>query len=303
MQVVITGATSFIGVHLIERWMKEDCCIYAVVRKNSNNIDRIPISNRVRVVELNMQEYAELPLIIKHADVFYHLAWDGVRAPWRDDQQVQKENYICTINAMEAASKMGCTLFVGSGSQAEYGIVNGPVDESHPCNPSTEYGKYKLRAYETLSHMAKRFNVRLIWLRIFSLYGEFDYSGSLIMSCINSFSRNEPLKMTACTQKWDYLYIKDAVEAMFRFAVINCEDGVYHIANGNSRPLKDYVEEIKSIMHSESTIEYGAIPYGPNGPVNLEPIAKRVQRTLNWKANTLFTSGILSILHRESDNE
>lgn len=40
-KIVITGATSFIGVHLIKEWIKSNCEIYAIVRPNSSNIGRI----------------------------------------------------------------------------------------------------------------------------------------------------------------------------------------------------------------------------------------------------------------------
>lgn len=295
-RIVITGATSFIGVSLIEYWLKRDCQVYAVIRPNSTNANRLPASDRVKIVELEMRDYHQIAQHIQKADVFYHLAWEGARAPHRDNPVMQEENYNCAVMAMNMAQAMGCSLFVGAGSQAEYGKISGPVDENYPCNPNTEYGRYKLKTSQTLRAMADECGMRFVWMRIFSLYGKYDCAGTLVMSAIDKMSKNEPMQMTACTQKWDYLFVKDAVQAMVAFAETECESGVYHIANGDIRPLREYVEEIKSVLGSDSVIDFGAVSYGPAGPVNLEPVVTKTQKALGWRAETKFADGIKKLL-------
>ena len=142
-RIVITGATGFIGIHLINEWLKEDCEIYAVIRPKSPHAHRVPASDHVHLVELSMSEYDRLPAIVDQADCFYHLAWEGVRAPLRDDKELQEKNCDCALSAFHAATKIGCSFFLGSGSQAEYGATYGIVDEDYPCNPNTEYGRQK----------------------------------------------------------------------------------------------------------------------------------------------------------------
>lgn len=294
--IVITGATSFVGIHLIRRWLKTDCHIYAVVRPDSKNINRLPEDERISFVELDLQDYGKLPMYISEADVFYHFAWEGTRMPYRDNDQMQEANYRYAVNAMEAAMKMGCKCFVGSGSQAEYGVTNGPVDENHPCIPLSAYGKYKLKTCEALANMADKTEMRLIWVRIFSLYGEYDYAGSLIMACLEKMSRNEPMEMTACTQMWDYLYIEDASEALFRFAQVNCKNGIYNLASGEARPLKEYVNDIRDVLCSESVIHFGVIPYGIDGPISLEPRVEKIRNALGWKTDVSFKQAISNLL-------
>ncbi|MFQ9799052.1 MAG: NAD-dependent epimerase/dehydratase family protein [Clostridia bacterium] len=117
--------------------------------------------------------------------------------------------------------------------------------------------KEKLHACETLADMAKQYDMKFIWTRIFSVYGKYDDPGTLIMSSIEKMKRNESIQVTACTQLWDYLYVEDAARAMVKFAEVDCENGIYNVASGNIRPLKEYVEEIRDVIGSESLIEYG----------------------------------------------
>ena len=291
-KIIITGATGFIGVHLIKNWLEQDVEIYAVIRPHSKNAARIPRNSKVHVIELSMKEINKLSNIIDSADCFYHLAWEGARAPFRDDVNMQKNNYECALQAYETAKKMGCSFFLGSGSQAEYGLTNGLVDENYPCNPTTEYGKQKLNASRELLKRANNDGIKLIWTRIFSIYGPYDYPGTLIMTCIEKMKSNEPVELTQCTQLWDYLYVEDAARAMMLFAEKECESGVYIIASGEYRPLREYVEEIKRILGSSSILSFGAVPYGAQGPVNLTPNPEKTKKVLNWEVKHPFSENI-----------
>lgn len=294
--IVITGATSFIGTHLINEWLNDDCTIYAIVRPNSKNMNRIPSSKKIHVLGLEMAQYDKLPELIPSADYFYHLSWEGARAPYRDDDVLQKTNFVCAVKAIEAADKIGCTFFLGTGSQAEYGRIDGVVRENHPCEPNTAYGREKLHACKALSIYASDHQIRFIWTRIFSLYGVYDYPGTLIMSSIEKMKKNIPVEMTPATQFWDYLNVIDAAKAMKLFAESNCENGIYNLASGEYMQLRKFVKCIKTVLKSESELLFGAIPYGSNGPVNLMPDVAKIKNALNWKPQISFENGIRELI-------
>ena len=297
-RIVITGATGFIGIHLMEQWLEKDSEIYAVIRPHSKNASRVPKNDHIHVIELPMEEYDQLPVIIDSADYFYHLAWEGARAPFRDDAAMQKNNYDCALQAYEAAKKLGCTFFLGSGSQAEYGTTTGIVDEDYPCNPTTEYGKQKLNASKELLNRAKSDGMKLIWTRIFSIYGPYDFQGTLIMTSIDKMLRDETIEMTEGTQLWDYLYVSDAAAAMVLLAEKECDNSVYNIASGDYIPLRSFVEDIKRILNSKSDLQFGAIPYGVHGPVNLTPDSSKM-KALGWKPTVSFEDGIRTIISKK----
>lgn len=291
-KVVVTGATSFIGVHLINQLIEAGYYVYAVARPASVNMYRIPSSDKVKILELELCQIEKIIELIPSADVFYHLAWEGTRAPYRDDKKLQEKNYQCSVAAMRSAIALGVDLFVGSGSQAEYGKMTGEISEKYPCRPITAYGIEKYHASQTLAEMAEKAQIRFCWMRIFSLYGDLDYSSTLVMSCIDKMKKNLPIQLTECTQNWDYTFIGDAVEAMVLFIDKSNNSGVYNIASGASRPLREYVEEIKEVLHSDSLVEYGAVPYGPEGPVSMKPVVNKMKNELNWTPKTSFRHGI-----------
>lgn len=298
--VVLTGATSFIGVHLIQELLKKNYKIYAIVRPNSANLNRLPENDHIHVVELDMTQYDALPQYIEKADCFYHLAWEGARVPHRDNAQLQRKNYECAVMAMRAARRLSCRTFLGTGSQAEYGKMTGPVDESYPCAPVTEYGKEKLHAYESLQQMAKESGIKFIWARIFSLYGKYDYNRTLIMSCMERMKRNEPIPLTACTQLWDYLHVEDAARLLVLLAEHEKAEGIFNIASGNVRPLKSFVLEMKKVLNSSSELRFGAIPYATGGMVDLIPVIQKLKSIVRIAENYWdFQQGIYKLADTE----
>lgn len=294
---VVTGATSFIGVHLIRELQRNHYHVYAIVRPNSQNMKRLVPSALITILEKQMKDYDSLSDIINHPiDMFYHLSWDGARMPQRDDAEMQQANLQCAVKAMEAANKLRCKVFVGSGSQAEYGKCSGKIDENHPTVPNTEYGKAKLKACETLGEMAKSNGIRFVWTRIFSVYGIYDYSKTLVMSALDKMLLNETALLTACQQTWDFVHVQDVVGAMYLLGVNNHCMGVYNIASGETKVLRRFVEQMKSIANSHSDLDFGAVPYGREGAVSFEPIIDKLVKDTRWRPMISFDQGILEIL-------
>lgn len=308
--IVITGATSFIGIHLIEEWLKtENCKIFAVIRPNSQNRNRIPIDNRIHVIECDMNNYDSLIKKIESADFFFHLAWEGARLPYRDDAVIQRKNYECALKAMEISGTIGCKFFLGTGSQAEYGMTYGLVNEKNLCKPNTAYGMEKLHACLSLKKISENLGIRFIWIRIFSIYGKYDYPKTLIMTALKKMQKNETIEMTDGTQLWDYLNVRDAVCAMILLAKSECASGIYNLASGQYKPLRNFILELKEILQSQSVIKFGAIPYGNNGPINLTPDVSKIKNEVHWVPKISFKEGIkeiqkdLNCLQDNSSNE
>lgn len=296
--VIITGATSFIGVHLIKEYLKNNCKVIAVVRPNSKNLSRLPESDLLKVVELPMEKIEDILRNVanEQTDIFYHLAWEGVRAPYRDDAILQNNNYDCAVKAMNVAKELGCRVFIGSGSQAEYGKCVGKIDENYKTKPITEYGKAKLKAYETLKLMAEENNMKFIWTRIFSVYGTYDYSGTLVMSALDKMKKNENIPLTECIQNWDFIYVEDAAKIMYLLGNASCMEGVYNIASGESKQLKEFVMDMKRICNSKSELQFGAVSYSSEGVVSFEPAIEKLKQNLGYTCEISFEEGIRKIL-------
>lgn len=286
MKFVITGATSFIGLELIDYLLAHNHSIVAVCRQDSKGLSFIP--HGVEIVASKMCDYGRLCNAIPKADVFVNLAWGGTGHDGRNVVDIQNENITYTIAAMHAADKMRCKVFVEAGSQAEYGATTEPQTEDSNCNPFSEYGKAKLKVKQELFNLSEQLDINYIHLRIFSLFGEKDHPWTLIMSAVDKMLKNEQLDLSPCTQNWNFLYVKDAV----RMITILCENAVdnisfkhevYNIASDDTRQLKEFVERIKFLTGSSSILNYGA-----NIPHNYVSLQPNMRKTIDAIGFTEF---------------
>ncbi len=125
-KIVITGATSMVGLNFIQYLLNKEVEIVAIIRKNSSRKNLIPKSKKIKVVESNLDELKDLNIEEK-CDVFVHLAWQSAPETSVDSVYVQNMNVKCTLDAVHLAKRIGCKRFIGAGSQAEYGRVEGKL--------------------------------------------------------------------------------------------------------------------------------------------------------------------------------
>ena len=296
-KALITGATSFVGRHLIRELLKYDWEIIAIVREESDYERLLPKSSDVHIVALNMENYHYLSSkVIGPCDVFVSLAWNGTRGASRNDFYRQKLNYEYSLISVEQALKLGCKLIISAGSQAEYGLSSGIVSEQSPCRPNTEYGIWKLRFYNAGMEICKKAGVSFKEPRFFSLYGEDDYPGTVILSALDDMMVNRACKLTQCVQTWNFLYIDDACKGVRNLMELRCADGAYNFGSEDTRKLKDFILEMYDLVHSKSELLFGAVPYPPTGMVNVWPDISKLKEETGWHPELTFGEGIQKIL-------
>ncbi|MGF6991092.1 nucleoside-diphosphate-sugar epimerase [Lachnospiraceae bacterium PF1-21] len=297
MKIIITGATSFIGQNLIRRLIKEGHFVYAVVRPNSMKAKELLVSSQIKVVELEMHEYTKLDEKINEmCDVYFSLAWEGTRSAERDNHNLQKRNFECSTAALKSIKNLGCHLILSAGSQAEYGLCDDYVKETSIADPVTWYGKYKLKYFLKTTDFCNQNNIAFKEPRFFSLYGPDDFKGTMIFSILDKMLKNESCDLTECKQMWDFLYIDDAIEALISLMERPCEDGIYNLGSGDSRSLREYIEEMYSLSGSNSKLNFGSVPYPATGMVNVMPDIAKLKRQVGFVPKTTFAEGIKRII-------
>lgn len=280
MKYVITGAIGFLGSALCNTILAKDSenVIYAVCRKKHCG-QTFPVN--VIPVWAEMEEYRDLDKQIPHADVFIHCSWGGADHAKRDDKEVHQQNVQYSLDALRAAAQMGCKVFVETGSQAEYGATNEQQTEDMECKPFSEYGKAKLDMWHQGKQLAEQLGMRYIHLRIFSMYGEKDHPWSMIMQCLQKMQNNEQIELSECMQNWNYLYVDDAARMIVELCQAYMQQpdipsGIYNIASDDTRPLQEFVEEMRAITGTQSEIVYGA--FKPQVVVALNPSIAKIKR-------------------------
>ncbi|NEW84830.1 MAG: NAD(P)-dependent oxidoreductase [Mariniphaga sp.] len=297
---IITGATSMIGIALCQYLSSFDGhLVYAVCREDSNGLKRLPVNANIKVVYSDLKYIDDIAKVIDRADVFINLAWTNTDQKGRNSAILQGLNVDYAKEAIRVAALKGCKLFVEAGSQAEYGFVEDLITEETPCNPELEYGKAKLRVFNEGSLLCESVGLKYLHLRIFSTFGENDRPWTLIMSAIDKMLKNEDLELSSCKQNWNYLYVTDCAKQIFLLCqyLFNKSEfklGVYHIASKDTRSLKNYMEEMKSVLKSSSVLHYGSIV--PAKQVSLNPSVTKTENAIRFTNEISFADAIKLIV-------
>ena len=113
-------------------------------------------------------------------------------------------------------TRHGLLRFVGLGSQAEYGPLEGRTAETRLPEPTSRYGATKLATLHLARHMCEALGVTFAWARLFSTYGPGDRPTWLIPSIISELRAGRAPRTSSGEQLWDYLYIDDTARALLR---------------------------------------------------------------------------------------
>ncbi len=250
-KVVISGATSFLGKYLTENLLSKGYFVYALVRNKEVALQNFSMAANLKIIEFDFSNPMEIFQTVDGADCFVNLAWDSSQG--RNNKACQEKNIDNSLKMLELCRKINCKKFIYSGSQAEYGIIEGLVDESAACNPISEYGKAKLKFGEIGEEYARQNGIDFIHLRIFSIYGYGDRPNTLVDYCIKSFMQGEKALLGRCDNKWNYLYIRDFVKIMEKIIDSEIKTCIINIAGNETRTMRNFVKEIYAVMNQNGS--------------------------------------------------
>ncbi|MDB5351636.1 MAG: Nucleoside-diphosphate-sugar epimerase [Planctomycetota bacterium] len=259
MRALVTGATGFVGSHLVEALAERGATVAVLARPSSNRgrLGRVRPAPAWIVGDLHDPSSSRKSVAEFAPDVVFHLAWAGVGRTGRDDRSQIESNLAGTLALFDLAVSVGCRSFVGLGSQAEYGPHDGIIDENTPLNPTSLYGAAKASACLLLTRLAANAGVRFAWLRLFSAYGPGDHPQALIPFLIRSLLDGKTPTLSSGSQPWDYLYVTDAADAIAGAGCSPEATGVYNLASGQFVTIRSVAERLRDMTDPGASLEFG----------------------------------------------
>ncbi len=290
--VVLTGATGFIGSAVFAELSRRKIPTLVLLRPESDRsrFPRLRGDDAVVFTKLDAPELVEKMRAVR-PDIFIHCAWRGVSGHERNADFQIAENIPLTRASVQLAAASGCRQWIGLGSQAEYGNANRVLDETAPTLPTTLYGKAKLAAGSEALSRCQTVELAGAWLRIFSTYGPGDHPHWMIPHVIHEFLQGRAPQVTRCEQRWDYLFVADAARAIVSVADGKTA-GVFNVGSGQSWPLKQIIETIRSELLTAVVPAYGAIPYRPDQVMHLQADIAKLRATTDWTPQVSLEDGI-----------
>lgn len=309
MRIFLTGATGFVGSHLLRLLVNHRVPTAALLRPGSSASRLVDLRGQFTEIagDLSAVEDFAVPLRDFQPDTVIHVAWEGVSNRRRNDPLQLERNVPRTIRLIEVSAAAGVKNWVGLGSQAEYGPCDKSLDEDQPPQPTTLYGVAKLATCQATQILCRDLGLRFSWLRLFSPYGPMDDPGWLIPLIILKLIDGESPSLTEGSQRWDYLYVTDVAEAIYRVASSATATGVFNLGSGEPRTVRSIAELIRDRIDPSLSLRFGEIPYRIDQVMHLEADTTRLQDATGWQPRMSLESGLAQTIewfleHRDQIN-
>lgn len=264
LNILITGATGFIGSYLTERYARAGEDVFASVFDLSEPLFKVPNVQAINC-DIRNQRNVENLVELSKPDIIYHLAAQTYIQPsWEDPINTYNTNIGGTVMLLEAIKKKGLkpTVVVAC-SSAEYGETANSgkaLAEEDPLLPITPYGISKVGQDMVGYQYFQNFGLRVLRARIFNTVGpkknlDFVADMSQQLARIALGNGKGELQVGNLNSKRDLSSIDDTVEGLVSLASKGKDGDVYNICTGKAIRIGDLLSEMLRIAGVDPVIK------------------------------------------------
>jgi len=264
VKVSVTGATGFIGRHVVARLEQLGISPTLVTRPGA----RVPEAlahHRAVPIDITAPPADTYDRMGRPA-VLIHLAWGGL-PNYSSSHHLARElpAHQAFLTGLLGGGLRHLTV---AGTCLEYGMQSGALCEAMPTAPVTPYGKAKdeLRIAIERQRAVRPFN--LTWARFFYLHGEGQAAGSLLPQLERAIARGDAtFDMSGGDQLRDYLPVDEAARDLVALALNGRDNGVVNVCSGRPVTVLDLVEATVARHGSSIRLNLGRYPYPEYEPM------------------------------------
>jgi nucleoside-diphosphate-sugar epimerase len=306
MRCLVTGASGFLGSHLVRKLVEDGHSVTVLLRPGSDAWRLDGVLSQVRCIEGSLKDAGKIAggLREEPVEVAFHLAWSGVTGEERNSAEQITRNVPGSLALWRVLRDTGCETLISVGSQAEYGPHCGILHERLPTNPVTAYGVAKAALCALLQRLCVLGGMRFVWLRLLSAYGPADDERHMVPSLIRALLRRERPALTAGEQIWDYLYVADAASALCA-AMESRTSGVFNLGSGRAIALREFILAVRDCIDSSLPLGFGETPYRPDQVMHLEADISALRAATGWAPKIAIEEGVRRTVewYRDRSNE
>lgn len=255
-EVLVTGASGFIGSHLVEELLKKGAKVFALLR-NPHQIGKLGELKRTEEINFilgNLKNLEEMKSAAINKEVIFHLgSLNSVNDSYNNPNSFFETNCIGTFNVLCSAKEAGIKkMIITSSSEVYRDVKYTPVDEKHPMCPQSPYAISKLIADNISMEFYRHYTLPVSIARLFNVFGPRQTIKPIVPSVIKGILREEKIKLTSLDVKRDFIYVKDVVDVLIKMA--ECEvitGGILNIGTGQVHSIGEILDISKKIIGKE----------------------------------------------------
>lgn len=281
MKIAVTGATGFVGRHLIAN-LKGKCEIVAVSR-SASNAAKCPWLDGIEHIEADILNPCDnIFEMLGKPNRLIHLAWGGL--PNYKSVSHLKEGVLHYL-FLERMIEGGLKDLTAIGTCFEYGMADGKLHENDRTAPQNPYGLAKDSLRKSLEFLCTDKKVLFRWVRLFYMYGEGQNENSLIPLLDTAIERGDKVfNMSGGEQLRDYMSVAEVGRNIAAIAMQDGITGVINCSSGSPISVRRLAEERIKQKSSDIVLNLGFYPYTDYEPMAFWGDNLKINKILELKS-------------------
>jgi len=266
MKVLVTGATGFIGGHVVAQLLVRGHEVVAVGRDEAK-ARKLSWFERVRFIACDIHGALERPAErFGQPDAVMHLAWPGL--PNYDALFHYEETLPADYRFLKSLVLGGIGQLLVTGTCVEYGMQSGALAEDLPTAPANPYALAKDTLRKALQALQQQHAFVLQWARLFYMHGEGQSPNSLLAQLDRAIDSGETaFNMSGGEQLRDYLTVGEvAARTVLLLEHPECR-GVVNVCSGEPTSVRRLVERHLANRGATIRLNLGHYPYSSDAPM------------------------------------
>lgn len=319
MNILVTGAAGFIGSKLCLELLKnsknyiygiDNLDDYYSVKLKKKRIFELKKFKNFKFIKLdlkNLKKLRKLNKIKRISTIFHFAAQAGVRFAIIKPKKYFDDNIISFFNILNFAKENNIKKIFFASSSSVYGEqLTFPVKEKFKLNAKNFYGFSKNINEITAKIFSKIFNMQLIGLRFFTVFGEWGRPDMLIFKYIRANLNNEKFYLNENGKHYrDFTYIDDVVKILIKLRTIKLKKSfdIFNICSNKPIKIIDVINKINQF--------YPSFNYTPIYSKNLKKIEvnithgdnKKISKTLKKISYSNFNDSLKNTIEWYNKNK
>lgn len=295
---VVTGGAGFIGSHMVDLLLEEGFQVRVIDNLSGGRVANLAHRKADPHLVLDVRDLRDISAedaVFAGAKFVFHFAGIGDIVPSiQQPQQYLSANVMGTVHALDGARHARAQKFVYAASSSCYGLATElPTTETAPIAPQYPYALSKHLGEQAVLHWGQVYRLPVVSIRIFNAYGPRSRTTGAYGAVFGVFLAQKlsgrPFTVVGDgTQRRDFVFVTDLVQAFFLAAVSERAQEVYNLGAGNPQPVNRLVELLGGeVVH---------VPKRPGEPACTWADISKITAQLGWRPRVSFEQGVATML-------